>query len=391
MISVEPERAARGAPFAGYPYVPGNFGEAPIGGAVEEMVRSVANDEEVRHFVVIVIANGATQRLLGLFQPPVDRRRKRKPARSIQANRGTGLDSGARNQEELGPAVMVQTCEDRTAEDWGCRRSCIGRRLTRQAEERNLNGCSCVINGPGSGKRSLRTNGLRQRQIPHLIVLRHLDDLVERAVTEPHEFVEKRLGLVRVAFGLICLKEFVVGAGQIRPQFHGLEQFLFGLLTRALPAHAQQIPRHAIVRPRLNHLLETGDGRFRPADMQQHDALEIQGPDVPGLLPKHGIEEGLGLLDVLVLLVPAVKAGNGKIDFDNGQLGGRSKRFCKRFGGPIVIVLSDQADSAVHRLYRRRGGTGRFAFGPAPGAEPKQCGADNCGEERGIVFQRLFF
>jgi len=55
--------------------------------------------------------------------------------------------------------------------------------------------------------------------------------------------------------------------------------------------------------------------------MQQHDALEIQGPDVPGLLPKHGIEEGLGLLDVLVLLVPAVKAGNGKIDFDNGQLG----------------------------------------------------------------------
>jgi len=102
VISVEPERAARGAPVGGYPYVPGNFGEAPIGGAVEEMVRSVADDEEVRHFVVIVIANGATQRLLGLFQPPVDRRRKRKPARSIQANRGTGLDSGHATRKNSG-------------------------------------------------------------------------------------------------------------------------------------------------------------------------------------------------------------------------------------------------------------------------------------------------
>ena len=222
MIGVKPERATSRASVGGDPHLPGDLGETPVGGAVKEMVRSVANDEEVRHFVIIIIANGATQRLLGLFQPPVDRRRKRRSACSIQANGGTGLDSGARNQEELGAAVMVRTCEGRTAEDWGCRRSCIGRRLTRQAEERNLNGCSCVINGPGSGKRSLRTNGLRQRQIPHLIVLRHLDDLVERAVTEPHEFVEKRLGLVRLTFGLICLKEFVVGAGQIRPQFHGL-------------------------------------------------------------------------------------------------------------------------------------------------------------------------
>jgi len=54
--------------------------------------------------------------------------------------------------------------------------------------------------------------------------------------------------------------------------------------------------------------------------MQQHDALEIQARmfRAPSEARHRG---GLGLADVLVLLVPAVKAGNGKIDFDKANSG----------------------------------------------------------------------
>jgi len=74
--------------------------------------------------------NGATQRLLGTFQPPVDRRRNGSPPAPFRRIGELDWIPGHATRKNSGGS-HVRTCEA-ARRRLGMPRSCIDRRLTRQ-------------------------------------------------------------------------------------------------------------------------------------------------------------------------------------------------------------------------------------------------------------------
>ena len=266
VVSIQQQRGAPAGRLCAQAGLRGGVDEAALTFAEEQPIARGANHEEIQDSVVVDVAHATTKRVLHLLQAGTGGGiHECAVGPAMKAKEPAGAIRSTRDQDDIAGRVhRVRGCGENNGSAKILGLSATWRWFRRfKNRSRGLE----RISTPRDRGRVLGRERLGQSQFPHLIVLRQFDGFDQRVLAQLLEFLQVRLALLRLAGRLQSLPELVVGAAEIRPQFHGLEQFTFARLAYPLLAHPQQVPGHAIIGALFYNLLKAGNRRLCFSEM----------------------------------------------------------------------------------------------------------------------------